>query len=286
MQSSIKNSNILITGGSGFFGHGFVKEALAQGADRVCIYSRDEFKQAQMRDKFGDDPRLRFFIGDVRDRLRLRRAMEGVDYVVGAAALKRVETCEYNILEAIKTNIDGTVNLVEACLDAGVKKAIYLSTDKASNPQTSYGFTKALAEKIILGGNAYAGSDGTRFCTTRYGNVWKSTGSVVPKWLAMKAQGATTVPVTDPDATRFFMTLQEAVDLVIRTFGVMAGGEIVTPTLPAYRVGDLAEAMGLKMDITGLTNGEKQHEEMIPGESSEFARRMSVDEIKLWLSVT
>lgn len=270
--------NVLVTGGTGFFGHGFVREVLKRGAERVCVFSRGEYQQALMRREFGDDPRLRMFIGDVRDKDRLRRAMGGIDLVVHAAALKRIDAAEYNVLEAVQTNVDGTANVVAAAIDAGVKKAVLLSTDKACNPTTTYGKTKALAEDIFFGARHYAGQDGPKFAVCRYGNVTGSTGSVVPMWRAM---GAKVVPVTDPTATRYFMRKEEAVRLVLDTADSMVGGELVTPDwLPAYSVGDLAEAMGLSYTITGLARNEKLHEEMVPGVSSDKARRMSVDELR------
>lgn len=274
------NKNILITGGTGFFSKGFVRTVLEQGAQRVCIYSRDEYKQSLMRAEFGDDPRLRFFVGCVRDKERLKRAMHGIDLVIHAAALKRVETCEYNVFEAIGTNVIGSQNVVEASIDAGVKRVIFLSTDKACNPTTAYGYTKALAERIFLSAHYYAGADGPIFAVTRYGNVTQSTGSVVPTWKRMIAGGAKVVPVTDPDCTRFHMTLSQAVRLVLNTAQSMKGGEVAVPNLPAYRLGDLAKAMGVGMHITGLPDGQKKHEEMTAGAGSDQARRMTIEEIK------
>lgn len=269
--------SILVTGGTGFFGRAFVRRVLDDGAQRVCVYSRGEYQQALMREEFKNDERLRFFIGDVRDQERLRRAMADVDLVVHAAALKRIEAAEYNVLEAVQTNVVGTANVVSAAIDVGVKRAILLSTDKACNPTTTYGKTKALAEDIFFGARHYAGHDGPKFAVCRYGNVTGSTGSVVPMWRAM----GQTVPVTNPAATRFFMTCQEAVQLVIETAGGMAGGELVIPDwLPAYSVGDLAEAMGKTYMLTGLARNEKLHEEMRPGLSSDMARRMSVEELR------
>lgn len=268
--------NILVTGGSGFFGQAFVREALNRGAERVCVFSRSESTQALMRAEFNSD-RLRFFIGDVRDQDRLRRAMHGVDIVVHAAALKRIDAAEYNVLEATMTNVMGTQNVVSAAIDAGVKKAVLLSTDKACNPTTTYGKTKALAEDIFLGARHYAGPDGPKFAVCRYGNVTGSTGSVIPTW--RRSSGP--VRVTDPAATRFFMRASEAVALVWGTAERMEGGELVIPeALPAYSVGDLAEAMGKLYTVVGLAPNEKLHEEMRPGWSSEMARRMTVAELR------
>lgn len=271
--------SILITGGSGFFGQGFARSALARGSERVCIYSRNEYAQALMRQNFGNDPRLRFFVGDVRDQGRLRRAMEGVDLVVHAAALKRVEVGEYNSDEMVKTNIGGAQNVIEAAQDAGVEKVVALSTDKAFEPVNAYGASKLLAEKLFLCANNARGASGPVFAVTRYGNVAGSTGSVIPTWRAALAAGRL-VRVTDPECTRYWMTLQQAVDLVADTAESMKGGELAIPDLPAYRLGDLAEAMGVSFSVVGKGAGEKVHEGMAPGMTSDKARRMSVGEIK------
>lgn len=272
----------LITGGTGSFGKAFAKMLLRiDGSDRICIYSRGEHAQAQMRAEFGDDPRLRWFIGDVRDRDRLRRAMQGVDIVIHAAALKRIETGYYNPIEMVRTNIDGAVNVIEAAQDASVKKVVALSTDKAVSPLSAYGHSKAMAESLFIAADRTSGRRGPRFAVTRYGNVWASAGSVVPTWRAMVEAGHRIVPVSDPDATRFWMSLDQAVILVMHTLAHMKGGELSVPEdLPAYRLGDLAEAMGVLMDVKGLGTYEKLHEEMTHGESSADARRMTVDEIR------
>lgn len=271
--------NILITGGSGTFGQAFTSRLLQDGVGRICIYSRGEYAQHLMRKQFNDDSRIRYFIGDVRDRPRLYRAMEGVDVVVSAAALKRIEVCAYNVMECVETNIRGTENVVNAAIDAKVKKAILLNTDKAVLPTTTYGLSKALAERIFLGANYYAGANRTKFASCLYGNIAGSRGSVIPIFRKMLENGDT-VTVTNPDATRFWMYPSEACDLVMRAITEMKGGEIFIPELPAYRVGDLVEAMGAKMKIIGLAENEKLHEEMRPGETSDKARRMSVDEIR------
>ena len=229
-----------------------------------------------MAAEFSDD-RVRWFIGDVRDLGRLRRAFDGVDIVVHAAALKRIEVGFYNPSEMVQTNINGAMNVIEAAMDAKVKKVVALSTDKAYEPISPYGQSKALAETLFR--NAYRSEKGPIFAATRYGNVWRSTGSVVPRWLDI-LRSSDTVSVTDPDCTRFFMTMQEAVDLVVRTIETMCGGELNIPTLPAYRLGDLAEAMGAKMKITGLPEWEKKHEGMCDGNTSDVARRMSVAELR------
>jgi UDP-N-acetylglucosamine 4,6-dehydratase len=267
--------SVLITGGSGSFGQAFTERVLQdKSVERVAILSRGEHAQAEMRDRFSD-PRLRFFIGDVRDRNRLLRAFRGVDVVIHAAALKRIEVGHYNPTEMVATNINGAMNVIEAATDAGVNKVVALSTDKAYQPISPYGQSKALAETLFR--NAY--QHGPIFAVTRYGNVWGSTGSVVPRWKNI-LRSADTVPVTDPEVTRFFMTMDEAVDLVLDTIRTMRGGELNIPTLPAYRLGDLAEAMGAKMNIIGLPEYEKRHEGMCDGNTSDKARRMSVEELR------
>ena len=274
--------NILITGGAGFFGRAFVKRLLQDSqAERIAIFSRNEWNQAQMRAELKDDPRMRFLIGDVRDSERLRIAMNGVDVVVHAAALKRIEVAEYNPMETVATNVLGTENVVRAAIDARVHKAVLLSTDKAVNPSTLYGLTKGVAERLFLQAEPYATPFGTKFAVCRYGNVSGSTGSVIPVWRRLIADGHTELPITDPECTRFWMTAREAVDLVMGTIETMDGGELVIPDLPAYRLGDLASVMG----ATGLrriqmSGGEKTHEEMRPGETSADARRMSWTELK------
>jgi UDP-N-acetylglucosamine 4,6-dehydratase len=275
----------LITGGTGSFGRAFTRALLKTDAERICIFSRGEHAQADMRQQFGDDPRLRFFIGDVRDQSRLKRAMNGVDVVVHAAALKRIEVGFYNPVEMARTNVDGAINVIEASQDAGVKKVVALSTDKAYSPVSCYGHSKALAESIFLAAdNTVDRARGPRFAVVRYGNVWKSAGSIVPKWTQLLATGAETVPVSDPDCTRFFMTLDQAVDLVLDTINTMRGGELRIPDLPAYRVGDLVEALGAKPDVRGLPCFEKKHESMDDTRCSLTARRMTVDELKGWLA--
>jgi FlaA1/EpsC-like NDP-sugar epimerase len=279
-------TSYLITGGTGSFGRAFTRALLAtEDAERICIFSRGEHAQADMRQQFKDDPRLRFFIGDVRDQSRLKRAMSGVDVVVHAAALKRIEVGFYNPVEMARTNVDGAINVIEASQDAGVKKVVALSTDKAFSPVSCYGHSKALAESIFLAAdNTVDRTRGPRFSVVRYGNVWKSAGSIVPKWSNLLANGSETVPVSDPDCTRFFMTLDQAVDLVLDTIHTMKGGELCIPDLPAYRVGDLVEALGATPEVKGLPDWEKKHENMDPARCSATARRMSVDELKGWLA--
>lgn len=283
------NPDILITGGSGAFAVAFAKHLLSQShhRNRILLLSRGEYRQFQVSQELKPlDPhsRLRLLIGDVRDRDRLRRAMERVETVIHAAALKRIEVGHYDPIEVAKTNVDGSINVIEAAQDTGVKKVVFLSSDKAYQPISPYGCSKALAESIFLAANNTTGWHGPKFAVTRYGNVWRSTGSVVPIWQDLVARGVKTVNVTDPDCTRFFMRMSEAVALVDTTISTMRGGEIAIPTLPAYRLGDIADAMGVKMNVTGLPAWEKMHESMSDGNSSDIARRMTVAELKheLW----
>lgn len=269
---------VLITGGTGFLGHGLVRRLLERGADRICIFSRGEYAQARMRAEFKDDPRLRWFIGDVRDKERLERAMESVESVIHAAALKRIEAGAYNPDEFVKTNVLGSMNVVEASRRARVLKCLLVSSDKAFEPVSPYGQTKALAESLFLTANQIS-PFGPRYSVVRYGNVWNSTGSVLPTWREVLKQGDT-VKVTDPDVTRFFMWREEAVDLVLDTLRDMVGGELAIPDLPAYRLGDLVEAIGAKAEVIGLAEHEKRHESMGYGKCSADARRMSVDELR------
>lgn len=279
-------SGILITGGTGSFGRAFARYLLERGHQRICIYSRGEHTQAQLREELNDDARLRWFIGDVRDRERLRRAMEGCEIVVHAAALKRIEVGAYNPIEMIKTNVMGAVNVVEAAHDVSVHRVVALSTDKAWQPISPYGQTKALAESLFLQANYARGATGPRFAVTRYGNVWGSAGSVVPKWKALLA-ARRPITITDPDCTRFFMTMDQAVSLVARTIDNMHGGELVIPNdLPAYRLGDLLEAMRKEAGhmfptkTNGLPPHEKLHEGMRDDLTSDKARRMTIRELR------
>jgi FlaA1/EpsC-like NDP-sugar epimerase len=268
--------SVLITGGTGFFGRAFARRLLDGNlAERVCIFSRDEYRQSLLRRDFGDDSRLRWFVGDVRDRDRLARAMADVDVVVHAAALKRIEVGYYNPDEMIKTNVLGSMNVIDAATAAHVEKAVLLSSDKAFEPVSPYGQSKALAEALFLAANRT--HRGPRFAVTRYGNVAGSTGSVIPTWRRILEQSPA-VPVTDPDCTRFWMTIDEAVDLVLDTIERMPD-EPAIPELPAFRLGDLAEAMGAFMDVRGIGAWEKRHESMCSGNSSDRARRMTVAEL-------
>jgi UDP-N-acetylglucosamine 4,6-dehydratase len=260
-------ANLLLTGGTGSFGKRFVKRLLeCARPDRLVIYSRDELKQFQMRQEYPVDqfPNLRFFIGDVRDRDRLYRAFDGVEIVVHAAALKQVPTAEYNPLEAIKTNIMGAANLIDAAIDRNVKKVLALSTDKAANPINLYGATKLCADKLFVAANAYSGFHKTRFSVVRYGNVVGSRGSVIPYFLAQKATGRLTI--TDPRMTRFLITLDQGVEFVLRSIDLMLGGEIFVPKIPSVLVADLARVIGPNCihDVIGIRPGEKLHEVMVP----------------------
>ncbi len=269
---ALAESSVLVTGGTGSFGHAFVEILLARHRPRrLVIFSRDELKQSEMRARFEGDPRLRFFIGDVRDRERLVRAMHGVDTVVHAAALKQIPACEYNPFEAIQTNIMGGKNVIDAAIDCGVKRVIALSTDKAVNPINLYGATKLCMEKLFVDGNAYGFSHGTRLACVRYGNVVGSRGSVIPLFKSQRAAGVVTV--TDPKMTRFWITLEQGVELVVRCLDRMRGGEIFVPRIPSMRVMDLAEAVapGCRVEFTGIRPGEKLHEVLISEDESRQA---------------
>lgn len=263
--------SILLTGGTGSFGKHFCKVMIEKYHPRVIrVYSRDELKQHEMRQVFGEE-HIRYFIGDVRDPDRLKRAMEGVDMVVHAAALKQVPACEYNPLEAVKTNIHGAQNVIDAAIDVGVKKVVALSTDKAVNPVNLYGATKLCAEKIFIQGNSYSGPRGTRFSCVRYGNVLGSRGSVIPLFEEQKKSGKITV--TDERMTRFWLTLDQAVELVVDSFRHMQGGEIFIPKIPTMRITDLARAIapGCEIDVIGIRPGEKLHEVLITEEEGRNA---------------
>lgn len=264
------NASILITGGTGSFGHRCVREILARFRPaRVIVFSRDELKQFDMQQVF-DEPCMRFFLGDVRDVDRLRQAMNGVDYVIHAAALKQVPAAEYNPIEAIKTNIHGAENVIRAALDNGVDKVIALSTDKAANPINLYGATKLASDKLFVAANNIAGRHPTRFAVVRYGNVVGSRGSVVPFFRKLIDNGAERLPITDERMTRFWITLQQGVQFVLDSFSRMQGGEIFVPRIPSVRIVDLAEAMapGLPLEMIGIRPGEKLHEIMCPRDDS------------------
>ncbi|KGR76495.1 UDP-N-acetylglucosamine 4,6-dehydratase (inverting) [Ureibacillus sinduriensis] len=258
----LENKTVLVTGGTGSFGKKFVKKALDSNVKKIIIFSRDELKQYEMKQEF-DDKRLRFFIGDVRDKERLQRAFDGVDYVIHAAAMKHVDACEYNPFEAVKTNIHGAQNIIEAAIDCGVEKVIALSTDKACAPVNLYGATKLASDKLFVAANSYVGEKPTRFAVVRYGNVVGSRGSVVPFFKKVRHTGV--LPVTDERMTRFWITLDHGVQFVIDNLERMHGGEIFVPKIPSMRVVDLAKAIGpeCKIEIIGIRPGEKLHEAMI-----------------------
>jgi len=269
-MSSLSDSVILLTGGTGSFGHAFLPLVLEKHSPKkVIIFSRDEMKQWEMAKGYDSDERVRFFIGDVRDRERLYRAMDGVDYVVHAAATKIVPTAEYNPFEAVKTNINGAVNVIDAAIDKGVKKVVALSTDKASSPINLYGATKLASDPLFIAGNAYTGFKTTSFAVVRYGNVMGSRGSVIPFFLQQKAAGQA-LSITDPRMTRFMITLEEGVDLVWKAFDQMHGGEIFVRKIPSMNIMDIAEAIdpGGKREIVGIRPGEKLHEQMIGEEDA------------------
>ena len=271
--SVLAGANILVTGGTGSFGKAFIAHALQELAPRrLVVFSRDELKQYEVRQQFGDDPRLRFFIGDVRDRDRLYRALHNVDFVVHAAALKQVDTAEYNPWEYVRTNVMGSQNVIEASIDAGVKKVVALSTDKASSPINLYGATKLTADKLFITGNHYAANYPTRFAVVRYGNVMGSRGSVIPFFKKLADSGES-LPITDMQCTRFFITLPQAVNMVVDAFDFMQGGELFVPRIPSMKVVDLAQAVapGASMHDIGLRPGEKLHEEMISAEEGRRA---------------
>jgi len=265
----LNNSSILITGGTGSFGHTFVPMTLAKyNPHRLVIFSRDEMKQWEMAKLYQNDKRVRFFIGDVRDKDRLSRALNGVDYVVHAAATKIVPTAEYNPFECVKTNINGAMNLIDACIDEGVKRIVALSTDKASSPSNLYGATKLASDKLFVAGNSYSGKETTRFAVVRYGNVMGSRGSVIPFFITLKDKGI--LPITDPRMTRFMITLEEGVGLVWHAFDDMVGGEIYVKKIPSMNIVDVARASvpDAKHVIVGIRPGEKLHEQMIGPEDA------------------
>jgi UDP-N-acetylglucosamine 4,6-dehydratase/5-epimerase len=261
-------NTILVTGGTGTFGKTFVKRLLTDyKPKKVIVFSRDELKQFEMAQQFSDE-RLRFFIGDVRDKSRLYMALDDVDIVVHAAALKQVPACEYNPFEAIKTNVLGAQNIIEACIERTVKKVIALSTDKAVNPINLYGATKLCSDKLFIAGNSYTGAKVTKFSVVRYGNVVGSRGSVIPFFESVKHTGK--IPITDERMTRFWITIDKGVSFVLQALKEMRGGEIFVPKLPSMRITDLAEAIApdCETEIIGIRPGEKLHELMIPEDDS------------------
>lgn len=271
------NASILITGGTGSFGKKYTETILKNGKPRrVIIYSRDELKQYEMQQTF-NDPCMRYFIGDVRDADRLKQAMNGVDYVIHAAALKQVPAAEYNPMECIKTNIHGAENVIKASLAGNVKKVIALSTDKAANPVNLYGATKLASDKLFVAANNVSGGHQTRFSVVRYGNVVGSRGSVVPHFQKLIAEGAKELPITDEGMTRFWITLQQGVDFVFRNFERMHGGEIFVPKIPSVRIVDVAKAIApdLPLQHIGIRPGEKLHETMCPRDDSHITLEFS-----------
>lgn len=268
----LDNKVVLVTGGTGSFGNAFTRYVLENyNPKKVIIYSRDEYKQFVMRNNFKDyDEKIRYFIGDVRDEARLKRALNGVDYIIHAAALKQVPACEYNPMEAVKTNIDGAMNVVNAALDSGVEKVVALSTDKAVNPVNLYGGTKLVSDKLFIAANAYRGESGTTFSVVRYGNVAGSRGSVIPFFHKLIESGAGELPITDFRMTRFWISLDEGIQLVIKALNEAQGGETFISKIPSFKVTDLATAMApeLKQVEIGIREGEKLHECMVPAADS------------------
>ena len=271
-----ENATILITGGTGSFGHSFVPMTLLRyNLKKIIIFSRDEMKQWEMANLFRGDSRVRFFIGDVREKDRLYRALDGVDFVVHAAATKIVATSEYNPFECIKTNINGAMNLIDACIDNGVKRVVALSTDKASSPVNLYGATKLASDKLFVAGNSYSGGHETRFAVVRYGNVMGSRGSVIPFFMSIKDKGV--LPITDVRMTRFMITLEQGVELVWHAFEDMEGGEIYVKKIPSMKVTDLATILApdARQEIIGIRPGEKLHEQMIGVEDALYTYEYS-----------
>ena len=275
-MSDLLRSSILVTGGTGSFGKSFIRYALDHlEPERVAVFSRDELKQHEMRAAFDNDRRLRWFLGDIRDKERLLRAFNGVDYVVHAAALKQVDTAEYNPFEFVKTNVLGSQNVVDACIDSGVKKVVALSTDKASSPINLYGATKLTADKLFIAANNYAQVGSTKMAVVRYGNVMGSRGSVIPMFLS-RVQAGDPLPITDPRMTRFWITLEQAVRFVVDSFDFMQGGELYVPRIPSMTLNDLVDAIapGHPTTVTGIRPGEKLHEEMISADDSNRTVRL------------
>ena len=268
----LNGKTILVTGGTGSFGKKFTRMILERyQPKKVIIYSRDEFKQWQMAEEFKEYAKtLRFFIGDVRDAQRLQRALNGVDYVIHAAAMKQVPACEYNPMEAVKTNIDGAMNIINCAIDAGVKKVVALSTDKSVNPVNLYGATKMVSDKLFVAGNAYSGWGGTIFSVVRYGNVAGSRGSVIPFFKQKIESGEKSLPITDYRMTRFWIDLSQGVELVLKALKEARGGEIFISKIPSFKITDLAQAMlpGCDMPEIGIREGEKLHEVMVSKEDA------------------
>ncbi|MFL2790684.1 MAG: UDP-N-acetylglucosamine 4,6-dehydratase (inverting) [Paracoccaceae bacterium] len=281
----LKNSNILVTGGTGSFGSKFIPLTLKKyNPTRLVVFSRDEMKQWEMQKVYEEDQRVRFFIGDVRDRDRLMRALDGIDFVVHAAATKIVPTAEYNPFECVKTNVIGAMNVIDACLDKNIKRCVALSTDKASNPINLYGATKLASDKMFVAGNSYSGSSNCKFAVVRYGNVMGSRGSVIPFFLSKQRDGF--LPITDTRMTRFMITLDEGVKLVWKAFDDMEGGEIFVKKIPSMKVVDIATAISpnLEQKVVGIRPGEKLHEQMIGLEDANFTYEYA-DHYKIFPSI-
>ena len=288
MEDIFEGKTVLVTGGTGSFGRKFIKTILDRyKPKKVIVFSRDEYKQYLMQKEFKDYPQLRFFLGDIRDRERLYRAFEGVDYVIHAAALKQVPILEYNPSEAVKTNIYGAQNIINAALDRGVKKVIALSTDKAVNPINLYGATKLAMEKLLIAANAYSGSKETTFAVVRYGNVVGSRGSVIPYFKELVAKGAKKLPITDPRMTRFWITLEEGVETVLFALKESVGGEIFVPYIPSMKITDLAKAIcpECEWEIVGIRPGEKLHETLLSEEESRHAVKVKTPEGKTYFVI-
>lgn len=269
-MSLLDGSSVLITGGTGSLGKALVRHLLAEGkVRRIAIFSRDELKQLHMRNEFNDDPRLRWFLGDIRDLDRLKRAFHNVDYVFHAAALKQVDTGEYNPMEFIKTNVLGSQNVIDAAMETGVKRVVALSTDKASSPINLYGATKLTADKLFIAANNYSYTYGTTFSVVRYGNVMGSRGSVIPFFEQLAAAGKP-IPITDLRMTRFWISIEQAVLFVIDSLELMTGGELYVPRIPSMKIVDLAKAVAplAQLEEVGMRPGEKLHEEMISADDS------------------
>ena len=269
-MSQLDNSSVLITGGTGSLGKALISYLLKNtNVRRIAVFSRDELKQHNLQNEIGSDPRLRWFIGDIRDIERLKRALHGVDFVIHTAALKQVDTGEYNPMEFIKTNVLGSQNVIDACIESGVKKVVALSTDKASSPINLYGATKLTADKLFVAANNYSYSYGTTFCVVRYGNVMGSRGSVIPFWKNLATEGKP-LPITDLRMTRFWISIDQAVKFVIDSLEIMKGGELYVPRIPSMRIVDLASAVAPNavLEEVGMRPGEKLHEEMISADDS------------------
>ena len=269
-MSELDNSSVLITGGTGSLGKALINYLMENTkVRRIAVYSRDELKQHNLRNEIGEDERLRWFIGDIRDLERLKRALHGVDFVIHAAALKQVDTGEYNPMEFIKTNVLGSQNVIDASIEAGVKKVVALSTDKASSPINLYGATKLTADKLFVAANNYSQGYGTTFAVVRYGNVMGSRGSVIPFWKSL-AESGQPLPITDLRMTRFWISIAQAVQFVMDSLEVMCGGELYVPRIPSMRIVDLASAVApkAKLEEVGMRPGEKLHEEMISADDS------------------